>query len=133
MPTLGKFTAELSFNGGGNGFTFAPPPKGARPLVSARQAWKAVLPQALGVYRFVLADRSNYNPYPGTVLDWVLMDIRVPSFIHSPYPSARPNRIYLDGVTAVNATTGGVDLSTTFSPSPAELPRVLTCRHPESS
>jgi len=128
MPTLGKITAELSFNGGGNGFVFAPPPTGARPLVSARQAWKAVLPLAPGIYRFVLADRSDYNPYPGTVLDWVLMDIRVPSIIAPPEPGARPSCTYLDGVTAVNATTGAIDLGMGFSPSQAQLPRVLTCR-----
>jgi len=125
MPTPGKFTAELSFNG----FTFAPPPTGARPLVSARQAWKAVLPLAPGIYRFVLADRTDYNPYPGTVLDWVLMDIRVPSMIAPPNARARPSCTYLDRVTAVNATTGAVDLSMGFSPSLADLPRVLTCRH----
>ncbi len=129
MPTVGKFTAELSFNGGGNGFVFSPPPTGARPLVSASQAWEAVLPLAPGIYRIVLADRSDYNPYPGTVLDWVLMDIRVPSTIAPPPDArARPFCTYLDGVTAVNATSGAVDLSMGFSPSLAEVPRVLTCR-----
>ncbi len=128
MPTLGKFTAELSFNSGPS-FVFAPPPTGAQPLVSARQAWKSLLPLAPGIYRFVLADRSDYNPYPGTVLDWVLMDIRVPSIIAPPQASARSFCTYLDGVTAVNATSGAVDLSATFSPSLAQLPRVLTCRH----
>lgn len=129
MPTLGKFTAELSFNGDGNGFVFSPPSNGVRPLVSASQAWKAVLPLAPGTYRFVLANRSDYNPYPGTVLDWVLMDIGVPSVVAPPDSRARPFCTYLDGVTAVNATTGGIDLSMGFSPSLAEVPRILTCRH----
>ena len=129
MPTLGRFTAELSFNGSGNGFVLSPPPTGARPLVSARQAWKAVLPLPPGIYQFVLADRSDYNPYPGTVLDWVLMDVRVPSTIAPPDARARPSCTYLDGVTAVNATSGAVDLSMGFTPSRADLPRVLTCRH----
>jgi hypothetical protein len=134
MPTPGKFTAELSFNGGGNGFTLQPPPAGARPLVSASQAWDAVFPQALGnqalgKYRFILADMSNYNPYPGTVLNWVLMDTRVPSIIHPPVPGARSLCMYLDQVTIVNATSGAVDAGETFSPSLAEVPRVLTCRN----
>jgi len=129
MPTVGKFTAELSFNGSGNGFILSPPPTGARPLVSARQAWKAVLPLGPGIYRFVLADRSEYNSYPGTVLMWVLMDTHRPSIIHPPGPNVRPWCAYLDGVTVVNATSGAVDMSTAFSPSLAEVPRVLTCRH----
>jgi hypothetical protein len=129
MPTLGKFTAELSFDGGGNGFVFAPPPTGVQPLVSARQAWKVLLPLPPGTYRLFLADRSDYNPYPGTVLDWVLMDVRVRSIITPPEPRAQPTCTYMDGVTAVNATSGAVDLSMGFSPSLAQLPRVLTCRH----
>jgi hypothetical protein len=129
MPTLGKLTAELSFNGGGNGFTLAPPPTGARPLVSARRAWKAALSQALGNYQFVLADMSDDSPYPGTMLDWVLMENRIASNIASPDPGARPSCTYLDRVTVVNATSGAVDMEMTFSPSLGELPRVLTCRH----
>ena len=129
MPTLGKLSAELSFDGGGNGFTLAPPPTGARPLVSGRQAWKAALPQAFGNYRFVLADMSDDNPYSGSVLDWVLMDVRIASNIESPKPGARPSCTYLDRVTVVNATSGAVDREMTFSPSLGELPLVLTCRH----
>jgi hypothetical protein len=127
MPTLGKLTAELSFNGGGNGFVFTPPPTNARPIVSARQAWKAVLPLGPGNYQFILADRSNYNPYPGTVLVWVLMGTHVPSVIAPPH-AVRSSCTYLDRVIAVNATSGAVDLEETFSPSSPEVPRVLTCR-----
>jgi len=143
MPGLGKFTAELSFNGSGNGFTLAPPPTNARPIVSASKAWKAVLPLPPGgTYRFVLADRADYNPYPGTVLVWVLMETHVPRIIMAPVPQV-PGSVrqptndavsgctYFSGVVTVNSTTGAIDLATAFgvTPNNPNFPRVLACSH----